>query len=118
MKILKRGEFLEMPAGTIFAKGKPWYFEAPEVKGDTTGDDFTAMQLCWIESGGDIDGERNQWGRLTLMLDDGASFPMNPDYGRDGCFDDEDIFLVWEEADLLVLRSHVDAALALCRKTA
>ena len=113
MKIYRRDEFLKLPAGTIFAKGKPQYFESLSVKADSLPNDFIYRQLVWFESHGDTGDEFDQGFRFEAMVDHGASFPMNQSYGRDGCFDNEDLFLVYERADLLELRGVLDAALAL-----
>lgn len=111
MRIVKRDEFLKLPAGTIFAKGQPMYFESLSVKGDSLPNDFIYRQLVWFESHGDTKDEYDQGRRYDAMVENGASFPINDAYGRDGCFDDDDLFLVYEEADLAVLRDLIDAAL-------
>lgn len=113
MKIYRRDEFLKLPAGTIFAKGKPQYFEGLSVKGDSLPDDFTCRQLVWFENHGDTDDEFDQGYRFDAMVEGNASFPMGQSYGRDGCFDDEDLFLVYERDDLQELRGIIDKALAL-----
>lgn len=107
MRIYTREQFLKLPAGTIYAKGKPWHFDGLNVKADTMGNDFVHLSPMWIEA--QDDGE--QWDRLDDMLKNGASYPMAESYGRDGCFDDEEIFLVPERKDLEALRGMIDAAL-------
>jgi hypothetical protein len=111
MRIYRRKEFLALPAGTIYAKGKPWYFDGFSVKGDTWTNDWLTLSPMWIEA--HDDGE--QWQRLEAMLEAGASYPLQESFGRDGCFDDEDIFLVPEKADLEKLRAMVDAALTVAK---
>jgi hypothetical protein len=107
MRVVNRAEFLALPAGTIYAKGKPWHFEGVTIKGDSLADDWIYLDLAWPESSGDMDS----FDKLAAMLSEGASFPMQESYGRDGCFDAEEIFLVWERADLLALVAHINAAL-------
>lgn len=103
MKIYRRKEFLTLPEGVLFCKGKPWYWETPCIKGDTltntTVGDFSERQLCWV----DANDSGEAFNRLDLMLETGASFPMEEAYGRDGCFDEEDLFLVFEKADIAEL---------------
>lgn len=111
MRIYRRAEFLALPPGTIYAKGKPWFFESLSIKGDTWTNDWLQLSPMWIEA--HDDGEQVE--RLNAMLEEGASFPMQESYGRDGCFDDEEIFLVPEKADLEKLRAIVDAALAVAK---
>lgn len=107
MKVYRRSEFMKLPEGTIYAKGKPWFFGDITVKGDTFGNDWTCLSPMWIESA----GEDDQWSRLDGMLECGYSYPMASAYGRDGCFADDEIFLVLERGDLERLRGIVDAAL-------
>ena len=96
MKLYRRAEFMKLPAGTLYCKGKPWCFEELSVKGDTFGNDWSQLGLCGIASQNCSDADD----RLTAMLEEGASYPMADGYGRDGCFNDEDIFLVYEVEDL------------------
>jgi len=108
MRIYRRAEFLKLPAGTIYAKGKRWYFDGFNVKADTLGNDWVQLSPMWIEA----DDDAEQWSRLDEMLERGTSQPMAEGYGRDGSFDEDALFLVPERADLERLRDMVDAALA------
>lgn len=38
--------------------------------------------------------------RFNDMAENGASYPLEDSYGREGRFDDSDIFLVYEPADI------------------
>ena len=108
MKIYRRDEFLKLPSGTIYCKGKPWYWEQISVKAESLPNDFIEMQLNTIEShdSGDLDK------KYTEMLECGASYPLTDDYyGRDGCFDDEDLFLVYEVSDLVTLKAIIDSGI-------
>lgn len=113
MRLYSRKEFLDLPKGVIFCKGKPWCFESLMVKGETLTDgadvpiDFACRDLCLIEMGADS-GE--YFRRLDGMLSEGRRYPLETGYGRDGCFDDDEVFLVYEAADLKELRNVVDAA--------
>lgn len=114
MKIYTRHEFLNLPEGTIFAKGKEWYFDQLQVKGKTLPveedfcGDFYSMEFEWIactDSG-------NSFDRLDDMLKNGASYPMNNSEGRDGMFDLDELFLVFEKPDLLILKTYIEEAIA------
>lgn len=107
MKIYRRAQFLNLPAGTIYAKGEQWCFDGFSVKADTISNDWVCLSPMWIEA----NGEDEQWERLNAMLEDGAAFPMDTIYGRDGTFNDEQIFLVPDRADLEKLRAIIDAAI-------
>lgn len=106
MRIYNRADFLKLPEGTLFCKGKPWHWDTLMVKGDSLPNDFIYRDLCWIEDEGKDDDPI-----MTGMLENGDSAAMNLAYGRDGCFDDEDIFLVFEESDLIELKGIIDDAL-------
>lgn len=108
MRIYNREEFLKLPAGTIYGKGKPWFFDGVNVKGDTTGNDWGYLNPLWVEA--EDTGEAID--RLTGMLERGESQPMEDSFGRDGCYDEDDIFLVFERADLDQLRDWIDGAIS------
>ncbi|MDR3533962.1 MAG: hypothetical protein P4L90_25780 [Rhodopila sp.] len=107
MRVLNRVDFLKMPAGTIYARGIPWAFDGLSIKAESLGSDWVCMNPCWVsahDSGQAFD-------RLEEMLDTGKSYPAEDAFGRDGCFDADAIFLVFERADLEALQSHIAAAL-------
>ena len=111
MRVYRRAEFLKLPEGTLFAKGKPWYWGELSVKGETWTNDFLALGLEWIEAGnGDIGDTSEMFDR---MLAEGVSAPMQNSGGRDGCFDDADLFLVYELDDLRQLAAHINTAIGL-----
>lgn len=112
MRVYRRAEFLKLPAGTMYAKGEPWALGSLNIKGDTVwnNQDWATMDPCWV-SGQDTGECRS---RLEAMLEDGASFPMETEYTRDGCFDESEVFLVFEADDLLKLRKFVDEAISVC----
>lgn len=96
MRIYNRREFMALPAGTVFCKGRPAVFEGLRVKGETDGNDFEVRDLKWI----DANDSGQAFDRLDEMEKNGASYPMETAYGRDGFFDEQDVFLVYEPADL------------------
>jgi hypothetical protein len=111
VKIYRRNEFLALPEGTFYAKGKPWYFGELSIKHDTSSQlsDWWSLDPCWIaanDSGEAVD-------RLDEMLEKGASYPMQDAISRDGLWDEDDLFLVFEKDDLLKLREMIDKAISL-----
>lgn len=110
MRILDRAEFLKQPAGIFYAKGRPWAFDTLCIKGETTksGNDWLYLNPCWVAA----KDSNEAFDRLETMLSGGTSFPGDDAYGRDGMFDVDAIFLVFELADLTALRAFVDAAIA------
>lgn len=105
MKIYKREAFLKLPGGTIFCKGQPWFWGQISIKADSLPNDYIEMELNTIESNDSGDIVR----KYEEMLESGANYPLTDDYyGRDGCFDDEDLFLVYEVADLFILKGIIE----------
>lgn len=110
MKLLNREQFLKMPAGTIFAKGKPLYFHGLEIKFETTQyNDYWSLDPAWIDSN-DLN-EADKY--FDEMLTKGASYPMDNGISRDGLFEEDAIFLVWEKNDLVLLKEYIENAIKL-----
>lgn len=109
MKVVDRKTFLQLPAGTAYAKGKEWYFGGLEFKHENAGsNDWWSLEPTWIES----EGSHESFDLLEKMLKDGASVQMIDSITRDGLYDDDAIFLIFEKNDLLRLRDMIDAAIA------
>jgi hypothetical protein len=111
MKIVNRQKFLDLPPGTFFSEGRQWYFETLKIKGDTfhggTGD-FGELDPAWVASETGPDA----FDRLNEMLANGSSYPMEDAMGRNGMFEADALYLVFEKADLLQLREMIDEAVA------
>lgn len=110
MKIVNRTQFLAMPPGTVFAKFQPLVFEELEIKHDTRGNDYWYQQIV-----GALDaGDSGEWGDLLEdSRETGSSIPMDFDcLSRDGCFDDDQLFAVFEPADVEQLIDRLQQALA------
>ncbi len=104
MRVYNRKDFLALPAGTLYCAGVEWAFNELGVKGDTwPPNDFIKLGLQWVEAQGSTEATD----RLDAMLKTGASFPLQQSYGRDGGFDQDEVYLVYEPADL-------DALIAIC----
>lgn len=99
MKVVNRKDFLKLPDGTIFCKGTKWCFDNISVKGHSWENDFLYVDLCNIDA-----NDTGQWvDRLEESLAIGTSYPINNQAARDGMFDEEGIFLVFEKEDLKFL---------------
>jgi hypothetical protein len=112
MKIVKRPEFLKLPAGTVYAKYKHCCFDELQIKGDTlpTGNDWFYQDIVSA-----IDSyDSGQFADLLFAsAETGSSVPMDFNVqARDGCFEpDEQMFSVWERADVEALIARLQAAL-------
>lgn len=109
VKVYRRKEFLALPEGMIYAKGKPWYFDGLQIKFDTShnGNDWWSLDPSWIASEKGDDA----FVRLDEMLEKGSSYPMQDAISRDGLNDESDLFLVFEVEDLRKLGGMIDAAI-------
>lgn len=102
MRVYTRQEFLKLPEGTVYCKGQPWAFGGINIKGETIAAsdgrliDWYYLDPEWIDA--HDSGEAGA--RLDEMLSTGASYPMQDAIGRDGCFDENEVFLVYEDADI------------------
>lgn len=107
MRVVNRKAFLELPPGTIYCKGIQWAFDGICIKEDSLANDWVYLDPAWASA---HDSEEAVH-LLEQSLKTGSSFACEDSYSRDGCFDDEAVFLIFEEPDLKALRSHIDAAL-------
>lgn len=118
MRIVNRATFLNMPAGTVYSTFEPLLFGPLAIKGDTRwhdGNDPARTDFLHqdinaplalppgVESSG-------HWLDVTdTSLTTGSSIPMDFDStSRDGMFEADCLFAVWEPQDVraLILRLH------------
>lgn len=109
MKIVNRKEFLAMPAGTVYSKYTPFIFDDLSIKGDTWSNDFLCQSLSdafwWLSSEEYIEG-------LQRAENAGESLVMDFDCeSRDGLFDEQQLFAVWERSDVEGLIARLQLAL-------
>ncbi len=109
MRIVNRTTFLSLPAGTLFSKYQPHCFDDLCIKGDTLGSDFYVQQIndavdCHDSSEfGDI---------LDTSERTGESFALDLECeSRDGMFDEEQLFAVWDESDVRNLIERLNKAI-------
>jgi len=102
MKIVDRKTFLGLPAGTLFSKYAPHYFEEASIKGGTFGDGKTANFFSTLVSDAvKCKGLADFVNLLDCAANSGASIDLDLDrMGRDTCFDDDQLFAVWEKKDV------------------
>lgn len=94
MKILNRKDFLNLPSGTIFSEYLPCNLYGLFVKEDTCGDnDYNEIDL--ISS---IELKESE-DYCTVL--EGGNFKMDYKYsGRNGHFEDEQLYAVYEQKDI------------------
>lgn len=111
MRVVDRKAFLALPAGTMYCKGVQWAFDSLCIKGDSLTNDWIYLDPAW-PSAHDT-GEAVNF--LVDSLEEGESFPCEDAYGRDGCFDEDAVFLIFEHDDLWILRGYIDTAISLSK---
>lgn len=107
MIIVDRKTFLDMPAETVFSFYEPCIFSGPAIKGKTLFSDGEAIDFFYTnEFAGPIDAMSS--GDEAEMLFDaqrnGTSLPLCFDtLQRDGCFDHDQLYAVYERRDVEAL---------------
>lgn len=113
MRIIDRQAFLQMPAGTIYAKADSLPsldFGQVEIKGDTVaGVDWCVQRLI-----GDFVGDRDsgEWADSFEAMHKGEDRAVDLDIVcRDGLFDNDQLFAVFDKTDAEALLATIEAAL-------
>jgi len=106
MKIVNRKEFLKLPENTVFSKYKPCYFENIEIKCKSIKD-FDYMYQSIVDAV-DCDDSLENMEILEKAEQSGESFNLDLDcQNRDGCFDQDQLFAVWEKVDVAYLLARL-----------
>ena len=111
MKRLTRAEFLLQPEGTFYFKESD---RSLCIKHERAGsNDWWYLELAAVEPP-DADG-RDMADAVheaeTAMIEQGISLPMYDTLGRDGLFDEDETFFVYELTDLANLQEKIGAAI-------
>jgi hypothetical protein len=100
MKIVNLKTFLTLPRGTVFCRYQPCCFDGLEIKECNYGDiDFgmTALIPPWPESS----GSEEMMKILDKAEQDGQDFPLDFNSGgRDGCFQEDQLFAIFSQVGL------------------
>jgi len=123
MRIVDRTTFLAMPAGTVFIKFPPQPgdgcldlgADGPIlIKEETVGEDFVVQST--IPSFEGVDRSEDEIAVYADMLKGKGSPAVDYDFaGRDGYFDKDQLFLVWDRKDLHALIGRLNQALEALR---
>ena len=104
MKIVDYKTFISMPEGTLYAEYKPCYFGELYVKGETINDGNDWFLSRTKES---WQGDEQFVDQCELMV---AGNELRGDYDiqeRDGMFDYNRMFLVYDKTDIQDLINHL-----------
>ena len=109
MKLLKQAQLMELPSGTLYARmEQEWVFDEVAIKGDNCGErDFWMTPLGTIEQGAPLtdEGPTSFVERLEEMREKGVSYPMDTTCQREGLYDADALYLVYEPSDIQTLIS-------------
>jgi hypothetical protein len=114
MKIINRKQFLKAPVGTIYSKFKPCIIDGLYIKNESLNNDWYYQDL--------IDSiECNYSGEYTDKLfkaKDDSKYELRQDYDvsqRDGLFDEEQLFLIYDKDDVVKLTKALLEAICIER---
>lgn len=99
MKILNRSQFMELPSGVLYQKYEPQCFGELAIKWDSLTTDFVSVDVSATSF---VAQCSNNWAELIDGAQyEGKSVAIDFDCAsRDGCFDQDQLFAVWELADV------------------
>lgn len=109
MKIVNRKEFLKLPENTVYSKFEPNIFEYIQIKGESIEDIDWFFQP--ITDSIEVEGSYPAI-HLDKAIKTGKS--INMDFNlqeRDGCFDQDQLFAVWEKEDVIQLIARLSRCL-------
>ena len=114
MRIVGLKEFLTLPVGTVYAKYAPCYTEGLEIKGKNCGArDWIAQDLDPVGNLENSNGPNMAELLDALKVGETKSEPLAYNStGRDGCFNDDQLFAVLERQDHERLIERLTVALA------
>ncbi|WP_395601175.1 hypothetical protein AB4P95_30150 (plasmid) [Pseudomonas sp. A1437] len=115
MRIVDRKTFLAMPEGTVFAKYDPSIIREPMVKADSIGSEGKLIDFRYTSLTDEVDcsGSFERDGIMDLAEIEGAPFALHFNtLCRDGLFDADQLFAVWERDDIMGLITRLQQALA------
>lgn len=106
MKIINRKEFLNLPSGVIFSKYEPMIFGDICIKGETLHNDFYCQR---IKDSIDCNDSNEFHDILDSAEKEGKSFDIDLESEiRDGMFDENQLFVVWENEDIIKLINRLN----------
>ena len=99
MKIVDRKTFLQLDKETLYSKYEPCCLDDLEIKCiDDMGNDFITQ---WIANAIECESSEEHIDILLNAEENVISFTMDFDCpGRDGFFDKDQLFAIWEKEDI------------------
>lgn len=109
MRFVNREQFLKLPANTVFLEYDPHVLGSICIKGDTINYmEFRVQELTEVLETGDS----HCYSILEDAIESGNSFDLDLNCsGRDQLFDEDQLFLVWEQKDVIQLVARLTACI-------
>lgn len=100
MKILTRKQFMEIPAGTVFSYYSPCIFRDLNIKDSSPKKGYPDFLMSGLVGAVDCTGS-DDFSVKCEMMENGESCPVDFNFsGREGLFDDELIYAIYEKEDI------------------
>jgi len=112
MKIITQKQLLEMPSNTLFQKYAPCYTENLGIFIERCGErDFFYEDIDGLHPS-ESTGSSDMSNILDRCQASGESYDVDLECSsRDGCFEDDQLYIVWEKKDLLKLIERLNKCL-------
>jgi hypothetical protein len=101
VKIVDRETFMALPENTLFSKWEPCFFGPLTIKGESWEHDFLTQEIADAVKCSDS-GEFADFCEDAARTGRSLELDLNS-LGRDGCFDKDQMFAVWERKDVEAL---------------
>jgi hypothetical protein len=108
MKLVNRGTFLRLPIGTIYSKFEPCIAGAPQLKDETILNSEETRGIDWFYQ--DL-VEPNLMENMIDLISSTGRADLDDAGQRDGCFDEDEFYLIWQPKDLQQLIANLQAAI-------
>lgn len=100
MKIIKLEEFLKLPEGVIYSKYEPCIFGDIHIKGESWNPDF----LCCSLVGNIASDSEDEFDKMCELAESGEDVNLCfKTYYRDGIFNEDQLFAVYNKKDIQCL---------------
>jgi len=110
MRLVTRKEFLSLPNGILFRKYEPRIFGELCIKRESIKDiDFFVQYLDWIE----VDGTEEEH-EVYERAEKHSSYEFFPEWdmeGRDGLFEEDQMFAIYSKEDVIGLIKLLESTL-------
>lgn len=114
MRIVDRKTFLAMPVGTVFAKYDPSIIREPMVKFDSSAFNGELIDFYYASLTDEVDcsGSFERDGIMDAAEHEGVPFALHFNTQcRDGMYDADQLFAVWDRDDVVGLIARLQLAL-------